>query len=130
MQWGKWWGEGMNLKNRGGLAALVLVLAAAGLMLTHSAAGESRREPIAHLPSSAVVTGQGHGEQEGQININTASVEELDLLPGIGPAKAAAIVAWREENGPFRFPEELIRVSGIGEATLAGLLDQITVGGE
>lgn len=130
MQWGKWWGEGMKPKNYGGLVVLMLAVAAAGLMVIHSAAGESRREPITHLPPSTVLTGQGHREQEGQININTASVEELDLLPGIGPVKAAAIVAWREENGPFLCPEDLIRVSGIGEKTLEKLLDQITVGGE
>ena len=66
----------------------------------------------------------------GTAAYNTATAEQLDTLPGIGPAKAAAIIAWREEHGPFSCPEDLIRVSGIGEATLAKLLDQITVGGE
>lgn len=69
------------------------------------------------------------GERE-RVNINTAGVEALRDLPGIGEKRAADIVADREENGPFRFPEELTRVKGIGEETLAGLLDYITTGEE
>lgn len=49
---------------------------------------------------------------------NRAPVEELDRLPGVGPSVARAIVAEREEGGPFRTPEELERVRGIGPATL------------
>jgi len=63
-----------------------------------------------------------------KVNINTAGAEELMTLPGIGEKRAADILADREENGPFRFPEDITRVEGIGEETLAGLLDQITVG--
>ena len=120
----------MKIKNPGGLAAAAVVLAAVCVMITHSAVNESRYQPVADLPASTVITGQGHTQRSGQININTATAEQLDTLPGIGPAKAAAIIAWREEHGPFSCPEDLIRVSGIGEATLAKLLDQITVGGE
>ena len=61
------------------------------------------------------------------ININTADSETLQLLPGIGEERAEDIIAYREEHGPFRIPEELADVSGIGEATLAGLIDYITV---
>ena len=67
-------------------------------------------------------------EQE-KVDINTATLEELMALPGIGEKRAADIIAEREENGPFRFPEDLTRVSGIGETTVAGLLDYITVEG-
>ena len=63
----------------------------------------------------------------GKTNINTATAEELDTLPGIGETRAAAIVADREANGPFRIVEDLTRVSGIGEGTLEGLIDYITV---
>ena len=62
-----------------------------------------------------------------KININTASAEELDTLPGIGEKRAADIVADREANGPFRIPEDLTRVPGIGEGILEGLIDYITV---
>ena len=61
------------------------------------------------------------------ININTAVVDELFLLRGIGEKRAQVIVDDRAANGPFRIPEDLTRVSGIGESTLAGLIDFITV---
>ena len=67
---------------------------------------------------------------EGSVNINTAGLEELMTLPGIGEARARAILDDRELNGPFRYPEDLTRVKGIGEGILAGLLDQITTGGQ
>ncbi|TDB05697.1 ComEA family DNA-binding protein [Halomonas marinisediminis] len=60
------------------------------------------------------------------ININTASAELLTELPGIGPSKAAAIVEDRETNGPFESAQDLTRVSGIGDGTVANLEDQIT----
>ena len=66
---------------------------------------------------------------EGAVNINTAGLDELMTLPGIGGARAQAILDYRAEHGPFRYPEELIRVKGIGEGILSGLLDQITTGG-
>ena len=52
-----------------------------------------------------------------KININTASAEELAQLKGIGPSHAAKIVAYREKNGPFKMPEDLVQVSGIGQKT-------------
>ena len=51
----------------------------------------------------------------GLVNINTATVEQLDTLPGVGEATATAIIEDREQNGPFTSPEDLMRVSGIGE---------------
>jgi competence protein ComEA len=63
----------------------------------------------------------------GLININTATQAELESLPGIGPSKAAAIIAYREEHGPFRRPEDLQEVSGIGPKTWEQLKDKVTV---
>jgi len=75
-------------------------------------------------PTAAPAPALGPGER---VNINTAGVERLMLLPGIGEKRAEDIVAYREEHGPFRIAEDLTRVSGIGEGTLAGLIDYITV---
>lgn len=55
------------------------------------------------------------------VNINTASLEELDALPGVGPSTAQAIIDDREQNGPFASLEDLMRVSGIGEKKYAKL---------
>jgi len=62
------------------------------------------------------------------VNINTADAPLLDTLPGIGPAKATAIVDYRTKNGPFATIEDIQNVSGIGPATYANLKEQITVG--
>lgn len=64
---------------------------------------------------------------EGPININLATIEQLETLPGIGPAFAERIVAYRTEYGPFETVQEIMDVRGIGPATLAKFEDQITV---
>lgn len=61
------------------------------------------------------------------VNINSATVVELDGLPGVGPSTAAAIVEDRDANGPFSSPEDLMRVSGIGEKKFAKLRDHVCV---
>jgi competence protein ComEA len=55
------------------------------------------------------------------INLNTATQEQLETLPGIGPVTAQAILAWRTDNGAFSSVDELLEVSGIGDATLADI---------
>ncbi|PWH20679.1 MAG: DNA-binding protein [Ardenticatenia bacterium] len=62
-----------------------------------------------------------------QININTATVEELVSLPGIGPALAERIVTWRETHGPFTHVTDIKQVPGIGEAIFARIQPYITV---
>ncbi len=56
-------------------------------------------------------------EEQGLISINTASVEQLCEIPGVGESRASDIIAYREANGPFQTKEELMNVSGIKEAT-------------
>lgn len=66
---------------------------------------------------------------EGErIDINSASRADLQRLPGIGEARAQAIVDYRTEHGPFSSEEELMLVSGIGQGIFDGLKDYITVG--
>jgi competence protein ComEA len=64
----------------------------------------------------------------GRININTASVEELETLPGIGPTAAQEIVEYRLQHGPFRTIQDIQNVPGIGPATFAKIENYITVG--
>lgn len=64
---------------------------------------------------------------DGRIRINSADAAELEALPGIGPVLAERIVAYRQEMGPFERVEDLLEVSGIGEAKLAALRDAILV---
>ena len=61
------------------------------------------------------------------VNINTAQVQELAGLQGIGPAKAQAIVEYREKNGQFKSVKDLAKVKGIGQKTLEKLGSEITV---
>ena len=92
--------------------------------------GEQLRLPaVGEVPPAAPAAGGGSAgaSTDGRININTADAAGLEQLPGVGPAIAARIIAWREQNGPFRSVDELSSVSGIGEKTLDGLRDQATV---
>jgi competence protein ComEA len=61
------------------------------------------------------------------VNLNTADAGQLDTLPGVGPVTAAAILQWRAEHGAFNAVEELLEVSGIGDATLAELAPFVTL---
>jgi competence ComEA-like helix-hairpin-helix protein len=62
-----------------------------------------------------------------RLNINISTAADLDALPGIGPAKAAAILQYREEHGPFTTVDQLARVPGFGAAAIARLKDRISV---
>ena len=61
------------------------------------------------------------------VDVNTATLEQLDTLPGIGPVTGQAILDWRSANGAFTTVDELLEVDGIGDATLADIRDLVTV---
>ena len=63
------------------------------------------------------------------VNINTADAVTLTALPGIGQVLAERILAYRQQNGPFRVIEEITKVEGIGEKKAEAILDLITIGG-
>ncbi len=65
--------------------------------------------------------------KNSKININTASIDELDNINGIGPSKAKAIIDYREENGSFKSIDEIKNVSGIGDGTFLKIKESITV---
>lgn len=71
----------------------------------------------------------GTNSGTGKININTATAEDLTLLPGIGNTLAERIVAYRQTHGQFASIDELVNVKGIGTETLSRLSQFITVGG-
>lgn len=111
--------------------AILAVMAVAGMAIYYFASrprtGDYRvvlqrdgvLQDVAESPPAETQTGE-------KVDLNSADVYELETLPGIGEKRAKDIVADREANGPFRFPEEITRVSGIGEGTMRGLLDYVT----
>lgn len=85
---------------------------------------------IALLTALAMVmifAGSAVAETGTKININTASVEELTQLDRVGPKYAERIVAYRDANGPFETPEDIMLVAGIGEKTFEANKDRIIV---
>jgi len=69
----------------------------------------------------------GEGEYR-KLDLNTATLEELMLLPGLGPKKAGAVIAWRKEHGRFESVDALDKVKGIGKVTLERLAPYVCVG--
>ncbi|MBR3240067.1 MAG: helix-hairpin-helix domain-containing protein [Eubacteriales bacterium] len=82
-------------------------------------------------PSGGVVFRPAHACEtaEMRIDLNRADAQQLQQIAGIGPVLSEAIVAWREENGPFRRTEDLLQVPGIGEKTLEAIRDELVIGG-
>lgn len=62
------------------------------------------------------------------VDLNTATQSELESVKGLGPAKAQAIIAYRDKNGPFKSVDDLDRIKGFGKASIKRLEGQITVG--
>ena len=86
--------------------------------------GEQIVVPAVGEANSGAAPGVGG---DGRVNLNTADAAALDTLPGVGPATAAKILAWREQHGRFEAVEDLLDVGGIGEAKLEALRDLVTV---
>jgi competence protein ComEA len=91
--------------------------------------GEPAPVPPAGPAAGAASGSDGTGAAAGTapVDINTASAPQLEELPGVGPTTAAAIIAHREQNGPFASVDDLLDVRGIGEAKLDALRDLATV---
>ena len=100
-----------------------------GEMLTIMAMGDlpAGRDLSGGDGTPGTAAGQSENEHSGPVNINTADASELMTLRGIGEAKAADIIAYREENGPFRSIEEIMKVSGIKSAAFNKIKDDICV---
>jgi comEA protein len=74
-------------------------------------------------------SGDGQSQNRSKININTAGASELQKLPGIGPAYAGRIIAYRQKNGPFSTYDQLLEIKGIGKKRLEKLLPFIQLKG-
>lgn len=94
--------------------------------LVRAAGGLTEGADLGHI--EVVVAGRGRVAELQQVNINTAGAWLLAALPGIGEVRAQAIIDYRQRNGPFRDTREIMKVEGIGEATLELIKDLITVG--
>lgn len=92
-----------------------------------SSAGQGPATPAASAPASAPGTEGSGSEAAGPLDLNSATAEQLDALPGLGPVTVAAILAWRQANGRFASVDQLGEVDGIGPARLEKLRPLVRV---
>ena len=130
---GKPWGRMIAIASTAGLSPrprLSWYNASKGWMITATKAMAVELAPsgvrVNALCPVAGETPPGAISDDGLVDVNQASVDELDTLPRIGPALAGAIVAYRDEHGPFASIDDLDAVSGIGPAMLASLEPLVT----
>lgn len=104
---------------------LITAIFLAVILWSDSAAGRD-----SFVSFSVETAGKAEGsapESVRVVNINTASIEELEMLPGVGSKLAEEIILWRQENGPFLDKEDLLLVDGVSEELFGELMDVITV---
>ena len=121
----------MERQEKGGstyffLALVTLAFLAAALCLTSGANRAGREDYTVQTERST----EEVAPVRVLVNINTASVEELETVTGIGPVLAQAILDYRAEHGDFQTLDELLEVRGIGSAKLDAMRDEITTGGD
>lgn len=116
-------------------AAFLLVLALAYVRISKTAEGAdysiTTQKQIPEGPLEEDGTAESEPEEPaytGPVDVNTAGLDELETLNGIGPVLAQRIIDYREEHGRFQTVEELLEVKGIGQKTLAKFRDDVTVG--
>jgi len=100
--------------------ALGVIVGAGGVLF-------ARRDRAAPIDIALVPVGEV-GQPATTVDLNRAGIPELTSLPGIGPALAERIVAWRHEHGPFRSVEDLLRVPGVGPALVNSIRGRVRVG--
>ena len=103
--------------------SLLFLLTCSGILMHHNLASGITMSSDKFTSSNLPIN-----EPSKQLNINTATVDELTLLPGIGEVLAERIVAYRIAHGPYTSIEELTNVTGIGSKTLDSIREYITIG--
>jgi len=109
---------------------ILVLLSFAALGLSSACVKRQRESSLSNQTTTRAATQNqilSENPAPTRININTASAEELEKLPGIGRGFAARIVEHREKYGPFRRPEHLIMVRGLSDKRFRALRDLITV---
>ena len=123
------------MKDRRGIFLLIAFTLMGSFMLISFFILNNYRDSSVHAPSFSLPETDAYTIQIDTkvptelLNINTATAEQLQTLPGIGPVLAQRILIYRSENGPFMTLAELTKVKGIGNSRLATLLGYITLGG-
>lgn len=95
---------------------------------THRFTGLFLAVALLFSAASAFAAGEGGGGKK--VNINSADASQLALLPRVGPSVAQKIIEFRKENGPFKSPDDLMLVRGIGEKTYALIKPYVATAGE
>ena len=117
-------------------AVILLVAAMGGTWSTGTAAAAPLVVPAATTPDHPIdhpdepVKKSNHRQLAGKLNLNTASEEQLMLLPTVGPAKAERVVTWRKKNGGFKRIADLRRVKGFGYKTFKKLEPFLDIKGD
>lgn len=108
------------------LMAALLVLAA-GMIALHLRVPHGTQVWRMTEPAASARKGESMTVDlpQGGVDVNAADAEDLTVLTGVGPALAQEIIAERERNGDFHYPEDLINVKGIGEKTLERMREQL-----
>ena len=115
------------MKKQGVFILLIVMIVFASILIGFFLGRNTGRSPIqiSKLPKASASADET--QPAGKININTATAEELQKIPGIGAVLAQRIVDFRNENGLFELVTELTRVTGIGLDRLTQIMDYITV---